>query len=469
MAGSTKTARSGVPGIAPPSPLLTCLAALAVFALACGVTLAIGLGWVEFASEALPATVGVIVLSAATVVVVSETLRRAPEQIGWALAAVCGLIWVFAAWNAVTGRVVLVGYGDAGFLAGRLEVEGGLFPRWLVGNAVLEWLYVGLWRSPFLAGLVPAGRVGTDLFVALTGATVMAGCATGVALAWARRAPLAVVLTTFAPIWVMLASGYDEIYPFVAGPFLVFLFRLFSRPLERLDGIEIGVWLGFLVILYVPFVPLALVAAGTLVCLVPRLAGRMLASMAATLAVGITICWPHGITHFFRALHMTLNLGETNTFFPRYLGHSAGPTSLFFDLGYALSLEHLQDLLSMWWWSGTIPVVVAALVAAAIPAARRGRLPGDPLDRRLWLALAIAAQQLHWAVFMVPKLGPRQDLDLFFGAYLTAVLLIGAWLDRRLRRDPARARVASFVTAAALGAAAASLVVLVVAGAPPIQ
>lgn len=472
MAGTADTTRSARAAELPPPRAVSVLAPLGVFALACAATLAIGLRWLDGDSAAAAPAIGLIALGAGIVVLLSATLRRAPERIGWALAAVWGLIWAFAVCNAVAGRVELVGYGDAGFLAGRLETEGGLFPRWLAANAVLEWLYVGLWRSPFLAGVVPEGRPGTELFISLAGATVMAACAAGASLAWARRAPLAVALAVLAPITVMLGLGYDEIYPFVAGPFLVFLLWLLSRRVDRVDGVRVGVWLGILAVLYVPFAAFSAVVATTLAGLRRDLLPRVAGAAAATVVAGITVCWPHGVSHFFRALHMTLNLGETNTLFARYAGHAASPRSLFFQWEYALSSEHLADVLSTWWWSGTLAMVGASALAAGAAVVLVGRREAGSLleelrgDGRIWLALAIAAQQLHWALFMLPKLGPRQDLDLFFSAYLVAAVLAGGALDRvaRSATDPARVVVA--VAAAAVGASVAGLAVLVLAGVP---
>jgi len=91
------------------------------------------------------------------------------------------------------------------------------------------------------------------------------------------------------------------------------------------------------------------------------------------------------------------------------------------------------------------------------------------LDRRVWLALAIAAQQGWWALLMIPKLGPRQDVDLFFSAYLTAAFLVGTLLDRLVGRSASRSRNVLFVSAAALGAAAASLAFLAVGGIPAVR
>ncbi len=430
-----------------------------------------GDSWVGPSASALSV---VVMCGLAGLGLLTLVLRRGHEVLPVGLIAAWVGIWGFAAWNAVAGRVALVGYGDVGFLAGRLEQQGGLFPRWLAGNAVLEWLYVAVWRSPFLTGIVPAGRPGTSLFIAVSGASVMAACAIAVILIGWRRFPLAVVLTTFSPIFVMLALGYDEIYPMVAGPFLLALFWLFSRPLEQADGVAVGATLGVLAILYVPLAPFSAVAAVTIALMVPHRARSLLATGTATVVGGIVVCWPHGVSHFFRSLYMTLNLGDSNTFFERYMGHAAGPRSFTFAWPYALSVEHLRDLGLMWFWSGTLPILGAAVSAAAVVwwLQRRGRSgpgAGMTLDRRVWLALAIAAQQGWWALLMIPKLGPRQDVDLFFSAYLTAAFLVGTLLDRLVGRSASRSRNVLFVSAAALGAAAASLAFLAVGGIPAVR
>jgi len=67
-----------------------------------------------------------------------------------------------------------------------------------------------------------------------------------------------------------------------------------------------------------------------------------------------------------KALHLTLNLGDANTGFARYVGQAAGADSIFFKWSYALSLDHLKDLLFMGWWSGSLPTLAAALVLTSL-------------------------------------------------------------------------------------------------------
>ena len=46
-------------------------------------------------------------------------------------------------------------------------------------------------------------------------------------------------------------------------------------------------------------------------------------------------------------------------------------------------------------------------------------------DVRLWMALAIIALHLHYLLFMIPKLGPVQDIDLFFQVFVVLAFFAG--------------------------------------------
>lgn len=442
------------------------------------------LGWL------FGAGVDVDVGSAAVAAAISASViilfaRLAPNAKTHQFGAVVGAVFVaigsFALLNAANGWADLIGYGDTGFLGSWMERADGPFSQWLGASGLLEWIYVALWRSPFLGDLVPRGPAGADLLVVVAGTVMTAACAVGVAFVYGRRFPFAVAFTLFSPVYLMFTLGYDEVYPLVAGPFVVFLFWFFSRPLEDQDPVAVGIWLGGLTVAYLPFViPGSVIGLGTLV-LRPRKALRMVVAGVATVVTGIVFFWPPGVADFFSTLHADLNLGDKHTFFPRFIGHASGPDSIFFDWRYALSSEHIADLTFMWFWSGAIvPIVAAAVVAAVLTRSRKrhGQFPGAteifgirlialPPSRRLWMALILLAQQAHWVFFVIPKLGPRGDLDLFFSAYLLVAFLAGVALDRIWPQSGQNRHGALAVGMAYAGAACAAVILLVLVGIPP--
>lgn len=275
--------------------------------------------------------------------------RTGTHRFSVVIGAVFTGVGLFAISNAASRWVDFIGYGDTGFLGSWIERGDGPFSHWLGASGLLEWVYVALWRSPFLGELIPQGPAGADLLVVLVGAATTAVCAVGVALVYGRRFPFAVAFTLFSPIFVMFALGYDEVYPLVAGPFVVFLFWFFSRPLDERDPAAVGIWLGGLSIAYLPFViPGSVIGLGLLV-LRPRKALRMVVAGAATVVTGIVVFWPAGVTDFFRTLHADLNLGDKHTLFPRFIGHASGSNSIFFS-AYLLAAFFAGVALD-WYWS----------------------------------------------------------------------------------------------------------------------
>ena len=90
-----------------------------------------------------------------------------------------------------------------------------------------------------------------------------------------------------------------------------------------------------------------------------------------------------------------------------------------------------------------------------------------PPDGRVWLGAGLVLVQLYYIVFMVPRLGPIGDVDLFFTTYLTLAFMAGLLLDV-VRTDATPAW-----TACALACVLATLAVtapwLVWFGLPPLS
>ena len=70
-------------------------------------------------------------------------------------------------------------------------------------------------------------------------------------------------------------------------------------------------------------------------------------------------------------------------------------------------------------------------------AAIRGAVNRDALKNpRLWLGVILVAWASYFMVFMIPKFGPRNDVDLFFIQYITFSFFAGHLLDRRTENHP---------------------------------
>lgn len=142
----------------------------------------------------------------------------------------------------------------------------------------------------------------------------------------------------------------------------------------------------------------------------------------------IVLAWPAGVADYFRHLYPTLNLGDINTAFQRYLGKAASTTSIFLATRYALSAQHLLDVAYMWFWGGGWVATVLLAIGGArllIQCSTHKRWTGQ-----VWLAAAIIASQLYYLFFMIPKIGPTGDFDLFFPTFVVIAFFAGLAFDR---------------------------------------
>ena len=353
-------------------------------------------------------------------------------------------------------------YGDGAVFAG-FVAEARVVPRWLVGSAAASTVYAALWGLPPVAARLPAALLPAHAFLALLGTICMVGGTAAVLRRWPGR--LSVVLPALTPVWLLFMSGYTEYYPLIAVPLVAVLAWLFDRPLQERTPTQIGMLVALLPLVYVGFLPLAglTLVAWSLVRRDDVM--RALATGLVTAAATIAICWPEGVPHYFRALYSVMNFGDANV--PvRYAGQSAGPTSLMFSLDAVLTMGRAREVgvLLMWgggWWA--LPL----LLAASWRAWRAGVVTWDHCrDARVGLGIALVAVQMYYLVFMLPRLGPVGDVDLFFPTYLTLAFMAGLLLD-----VPVATRTAGW-RAAAVACALATLAVtapwLVWYGLPPV-
>jgi hypothetical protein len=165
-----------------------------------------------------------------------------------------------------------------------------------------------------------------------------------------------------------------------------------------------------------------------------------------------------------------MNWGETNTFFERFQGKSAGPNSIFFSTQYALSPEHLKDVVYFCFWGGVfifLALVVIGIIWAVWQTIRSGQLLYW-LNTNLGLALSTIFFLAYYVIFMIPKLGIPQDVDLFSFAYVLFAFFAGYLWDWLLHDKPYRLSANFFLTAFVLGESLALLVFLAKIGLPSI-
>jgi hypothetical protein len=333
-----------------------------------------------------------------------------------------------------TGALPERSYGD-GALFARFVADGRAVPRWLIGSAAAVAAHAALWDLPPVYAHLPEPLRSPSSFLAVLGSVVMVLGTWALVQRWRGR--LCVVLPLLTPVWVLFASGYVEYYPLIAAPFVATLAWLFERPLEDRTPEQIGLLAAVLPLLYVGFLPTACLMMAAWIAVRPARALQAAVVAVAVAAVTIAVCWPEGLASYFRTLYSVLNFGDAHLP-PRYAGQVASPTSIMFAVDAVWSWPRAREVayLLVWgggWWS--LPVMVAATCRAwhAIDSRRGAALR----DVRTWLGAALVTWHLYYLAFMVPRLGPTADVDLFFPTYLTVAFVAGLLLDTtRTARTP---------------------------------
>ena len=385
--------------------------------------------------------------------------RLAPARF-WQL--VWALVLALALAAIVAGAPLTRAYGDSEYLLARVG-SGTPVAKWLAGTALADWLHAAVWEFPPAAAALPPALAAPAGFWGAIGALAMAVAALWILQRWPDR--LAAVLPMLTPIWLMLAAGYLEYYPLIAGALLGALLWLLDGRLAERSPRAVGLVIATLPLLYIGFIPLSALIAAAYALAAPR---RLLPALGWALigfAALAAVLWPAGVADYLRTMNGQYMFGEAFTD-PRYRGQVAGEHSIFFRAGYALSAARLREVAAMYFWAGGL-LAPPVLLGCAAYLARAGRLPRRLPARtsRLWAALALLAWQGFYLLFMIPKLGPVRDIDLFFAAYLTVALLAGLAADAALPPAAAgRARVA--LCAAVLGSTAISSLFLMRLGLP---
>jgi hypothetical protein len=251
-----------------------------------------------------------------------------------------------------------------------------------------------------------------------------------------------VFLVAFTPVWLLFATGYVEVYPWVAGLFVAVLAWLVGTPLQERAAVPVAVLAGALPLIYIGFAPVSLVLIVSALWAHPRQWLRFMGIVALTMIVGVSIFHSDGPRGFIPSLQYEMNLGNQHTQFPRYRG-LAREHAFWFRGYYVWKREHLADLAYMYHWGGG--VVIPAVALLVIPFVRGRKMLAGLREPRSYELGAIVALYWYYFLFMIPKIGPRGDVDLFFPTYLVTAFAAGTLLDQ-VELSP-RIRVAVFSAA----------------------
>jgi hypothetical protein len=363
----------------------------------------------------------------------------------------------------ILGLLKLLGYGDQGQLAGML-VNGIVWPRWLGGSAILLYMY-GLWTAVPALSMYANDLDAVTMFVKVTGHLVMLLISINALNRWRNR--MSVILPLATPIYLMFSLGYDEYYPFIAGLFLVFLMTILEKEPAKQNVYWFGFLLALLPVFYFPFLIVSLIALVYYWVFYSSIRLKLLFTFLSVYVLSVFLFWSSDKGNYIASVVYTLNTGDRNTIFARYIGQSAGNGSVFFKLQNVVSWEHFNDLFYMLFWSGNM--VVGILLGICIYyLLTKGAWKSFIASPRVPLLAMLFIWQLFYFVFMLPKLGPRTDIDLFFSFYIFLAFVTGHILDFIKSQLQLDYKIDSIVIPAVAANAVVTLFFLVVVGIPKI-
>lgn len=342
----------------------------------------------------------------------------------------CTAFWLtilaFVILNVLILKIPFQKYGDQNQLNYLLST-GTHFPRYLVGSETLEFIYQNLIAPLFLPGGMPETDL-TDAYVRIFGSLVMVFTALHLLRKYSGR--LSILLPLSIPAWFLFSSGYNEYYPFITPLFMLCLLFLDQKAIEKVHPILVGLMVAVVALVYAAFVPLSLFLLGLyfLRAGIKRGAVALLFSVGWVFAL-ITIFWKHPLDGFIQQYINTLNLGDVNST-EKFVGQAFGMTP-FFKPAFAFSADHLKMMFFMLFWVGGISSTILLLVMIVLLAIKR-----ELKQKKFIIPALFLLYQFLYFFFMIPKLGPLKDIDLFFSVYLTIAFTAGLLIDHYVKDLP---------------------------------
>jgi hypothetical protein len=403
-------------------PILCCIGASLLTALIIQIFLAIGsFDWSQ--SSNWRALAWAIIIPACLTAIAVLLKQIHIFNLSSALQMLFTIMFVAVAVNIIWEFWHLIQYGDS-FGVNTAISTNGVFHRWFLGTTILSRAYHLLW--PTFGSYLPNKLANIDIFVRLTGATIM-WCSSIIFLRH-YGAQFRLLIPLLSPVYLLFCSGYNEYYPFITWEYMIFLFILFDD-LSKRSPQFIAAISSVMALSYGAFIPIILVL---FVCY--GLSTNIKKTITAVCMTGawcaflLILLWPDTILSFIISYFYSLPLGDKSIIFGPYVHKSAGPLSPFFTLSYSFSLEHLSHLCFMFFF-GAGPILALSFVGGLF-VCRKKEIPDQTSGiKPVFCLAACLALQLLYFLFMLPKLGPILDIDLFFMVYLNFGFIAGIFVD----------------------------------------
>lgn len=329
-------------------------------------------------------------------------------------------------------------YGDFGALRIHLSEPDTENNRWLLGLTLLRESFRAINEALTVVGVLSDGDIDPQKFVQI--ATTLVMCVSAVWLLNKSEHSVVPWMITNSPLWILFSVGYDEYYPFVAGLIVAAVWNVL-RETPVLENSTAYVIAGLLPILYVGAFPISIVL---LLCCWSRDRNRRDRTKGAMVALATAVVSIE-VGGEFRGYFVQLseNLNAGGDLLDQELSAKGVRTtseSIFGNLSYVFSIEHLVDII-FWLSCGAGIVVLVSPLLLSFQSIRPTSVIRASLNgiRRLRLIsvsrLLLLISALGFLTFMLPLLGTVRDIDLYFVSMFTLLLMAGVKLDEFIRQS----------------------------------
>jgi hypothetical protein len=312
-------------------------------------------------------------------------------------------------------------YGDVFYLKDWINANIPV-TKWLVGTTLLIDVF------EFINNMVRP--ISAPVFITATSALCMFVSTMVVLKTYGNKAYIVLPLTS--PIWLLLSSGYDEYYPFIAGVFLtIALWILLDREISNTTVFFVVA--GVMPAIYLGFVPLGGFILVKLFFKEDSVKRFFLgvAISAASFVFAVEVSWPMGHSNFLGHLYNQLK-GADSQVALNYDGSRMTESLPFYSLQSVLFGPHLRDVLFSVFFAGGI----AALGLVFLFLWKVGKnlysagLTGLFAKRKISLPVIFFAYNVSYLAFVQTGLGRAMDIDLFFGQNLVLAIWCGFLLEK---------------------------------------
>ena len=327
---------------------------------------------------------------------------------------------IFQQWN-------FIGYGDGNVMLLILNSpEKNPTPKWLIGVEFIRVIYFAIWEFPPIKAILPVNIQTIEGCLRIMGIILM-GISSIIIFLFSNKR-LSYLLLIITPIWLIFSTGYFEYYPLIVWLFAGILLWLFNGHFKEKAPQTIGLTAGFLPLLYLGFAPVSIIILLVYVVSFPKRTLKLMIYLCLSFLLILKICWYSSLPDFFNKLYGDMLFGERFTIFQKYQGKSQSATSIFFNLNYAFSFEHISDIYFMVMWGGGLLQLILIIVGIYLffKCDNKKNIYKDP---RFYLAGGFLFWGIYYIWMMIPKLGPVQDIDLFWMPYLIFSFLCGLLFD----------------------------------------